>query len=184
VEAEFGVYFRQEDYASFWLRVLVDVIDLLVFGATCLALILPVVIILPRSKSTLDLILLILPSVAVSYFVVLKRSRFRTLGYRAGRIRIVGLDSRVPSYLSLILRLMFGICPINWLVDLIWLSNDNNRQALRDKFAGTYVVKVGAQPAGQGRITFRRYSIFYYNWLFREVEAELGVTSNGSLKSV
>ena len=167
------MYFRREDYASFWLRVLVDVIDLLVFGAICLALILPVAIILPRSKSTLDLILLILASVAVAYFVVLKRSRFRTLGYRAGRIRIVGLDGRIPSYLSLLLRLIFAMLgPINWLVDLIWLSNDNNRQALRDKFADTYVIKLDAQPAGQGRITIRHYDIFFYNCLFREVEAE------------
>ena len=167
------MYFRHEDYASFWLRVLVDVIDLLVFGAMCLALTLPVMIIFTLSKSTLNLILLYLVTVAVSYFVVLKRSRFRTFGYRAGRLRIVGLDGRVPSYLSLVLRLMFAMLgPINWLVDLIWLSNDNNRQALRDKFAGTYVVKVDAQPAGQGRITFRHYSIFYFNCLFREVEAE------------
>ena len=171
MEAEFGVYFRREDYASFWLRVLVDVIDLLIFGAICLMLTLPVMLIFTLSKSSLNLILLIVATVAVSYFVVLKRSRFRTLGYRAGRIRIVGLDGRVPSYLSLILRLTFAMLgPLNWLVDLTWLSNDNNRQALRDKFADTYVIKVDAQPAGQGRITLRHYDIFFYNCLFREVE--------------
>ena len=54
---------------------------------------------------------------------------------------------------------------------LIWLSNDSNRQAMRDKFAYTYVVKVKAQAAGNGRIVFRHYEILFYNCLFREVEA-------------
>jgi hypothetical protein len=67
---------------------------------------------------------------------------------------------------------MFGLLgPLNWLLDLVWLSSDAHRQALRDKFANTYVVKVQAQPAGRGKIVFRSYEILFYNCLFREVEA-------------
>jgi hypothetical protein len=61
---------------------------------------------------------------------------------------------------------MFGVLgPLNWLIDLIWLSSDANRQALRDKSANTYVVKAKAQAAGQGRIVIRYYEIFFYNFL-------------------
>ncbi len=166
-----GVYFRREDYASFWVRLLVDLTDLLTFGALCSALVIPVIALAPFSRTTLNLILLICLSIAFFYFVVLKRSRFRTLGYRLGRVRIVALDGQVPGYGALISRLMFGVLgPLNWLMDLIWLSNDANRQALRDKFANTYVVKAKAQAAGQGRIVIRHYEIFFYNFLFREVE--------------
>lgn len=98
-------------------------------------------------------------------------------GYRLGRVKIVGLDGQAPSSKSLIWRALFGLigllyflhlfelfnymralfgvlAPLSYL-DLIWLLNDTHRQALRDKFAGTYVVKKDAQPAGKGRIVFR-----------------------------
>src|SRR5215471_3024981 len=164
MNAKNGVYFRREDYAQFWVRVLVDVIDLVAFGSICAALTIPVVMIFPPTKSTVNLILLTCVVVAFSYFVVLKRSRFRTLGYRLGRVKIVGLDGRAPSYPALILRLMFGVLgPLNWLLDLAWLSGDSNRQALRDKFANTYVVKRNAQAAGEGRVVIRHYDILSYN---------------------
>jgi uncharacterized RDD family membrane protein YckC len=80
----------------------------------------------------------------------LKGLKFRTLGYRAGRVRIVGLDGEAPGYASLTLRLMFAMLgPLNWPADLAWLSSDSHRQALRDKFANTYVVRADAQAAGE-----------------------------------
>jgi uncharacterized RDD family membrane protein YckC len=173
VKTALGVYFRREDYAPFWLRLLVDVIDLLAFGAMCAALAVAVAIVIPVSRSMVNLILLAWLATAFSYFVILKRSRFRTLGYRLGRIKIVGLDGQPPTYFSLSLRLMFGILgPLNWLVDLAWLSGDAHCQALRDKFACTYVVTEKSQPAGQGKVIFSYYDIFFYNFLFREVEVD------------
>src|SRR5215831_1148704 len=177
MKATDGVYFRREDYARFWVRVLVDVIDLMVFGTVCAALAVPVMMILPPTRSTVNLILLTCVAVALSYFVVLKSSKFRTLGYRLGRVKIVGLDGRPPGYPALMLRSMFGVLgPLNWLLDLAWLSNDTNRQALRDKFASTYVVKINAQAAGQGRMVVRHYHILSYNFMFREVEAGRSAT--------
>ena len=165
-----GVYFRREDYASFWLRVLVDLIDLVTFGALCGALVIPVEVLFPPDRALLNLMVLMTVAIALSYFVILKRSRFRTLGYRLGRVKIVALDGQVPGYMALTLRLMFSMLgPVNWLLDLIWLSNDANRQALRDKFANTYVVNVNAQPAGTGSVVFRHYHILVYNCMFREV---------------
>ena len=167
-----GVYFRLEDYASFWVRAIVDVIDFFILGAFCAGLAIVMLMILPPDRSTVDLILLASSAAGNLYFVVLKHSRLRTLGYRVGRVRIVGLDGNPPSYNSLVWRWLFGLLgPLNWL-DSIWLCNDKHRQALRDKFAGTYVVKADARPAGKGKIVFRLYEISLYNFMFREVQVE------------
>ena len=72
MKATDGVYFRREDCARFWVRVLVDVIDLMVFGTVCAALAVPVMMILPPTRSTVNLILLTCVAVAFSYFVCLK----------------------------------------------------------------------------------------------------------------
>jgi hypothetical protein len=79
-----------------------------------------------------------------------------------------------PGYGALTLRLMFAMLgPLNWVIDLAWLSSDPHRQAIRDKFAATYVVRGTAVPAGSGKIIYRQYDIASYNCLFREVEADL-----------
>jgi uncharacterized RDD family membrane protein YckC len=167
-----GVYFRREDYASFWVRALVDVIDFFILGVFCAGLAIVMLMIFPPDRATVYLILLAFSAAGNLYFVVLKHSRLRTLGYRVGRVRIVGLDGNPPSYNSLVWRWLFGLLgPLNWL-DSIWLCNDKHRQALRDKFAGTYVVKTDARPAGEGRIVFRLYEIALYNFMFREVQVE------------
>jgi hypothetical protein len=40
----------------------------------------------PFTQTTLNLILLMWATIALLYFVVLKRSKFRTPGYRLGRV--------------------------------------------------------------------------------------------------
>lgn len=63
-----------------------------------------------------------------------------------------------------------------WTAELVGFDLVNQRQAsssLRDKFAGTYVVKTDARPAGEGKIVFRLYyEISLYNFIFREVQVE------------
>jgi RDD family len=169
-----GVYFRREDYASFWVRVFVDAIDLAVFGVLCLAFtVIQVILGVDPGRAGDSPRLIACGAIAFSYFVLLKRSRFRTLGYRAGRARIVGLDGQVPGVWPLIVRLTFGLLgPLNWLIDLLFLAGDRNRQALRDKFANTYVIRNGAQPAGTGRITHAYLDLCFFNCLFREVEVD------------
>ena len=138
MKVEKGVYFRREDYASFLVRLLVNVVDAMVFGALCITIAAVLASIFREGRSTFNLFFLAWMTAAFFYFVILKRSRFRTPGYRLGRVRIVGLDGRVPSHWSLFLRLLFGgLGPLNWVLDLIWLTSDTNRQALRDKFANT-----------------------------------------------
>jgi uncharacterized RDD family membrane protein YckC len=165
-----GVYYRREDYASFWRRLAVDAIDFVVAGAPASLLMVGLWTVFP-SLGAADGFMVGAAVAAFGYFVVLKRSRFRTLGYRLWGVRILGLDGRTPGWGSLILRLSFALVgPLNWVVDLMWLSGDLHRQALRDKFAHTYVVKASAEPAGAGKVTVHYYEICGYHFLFREVE--------------
>jgi len=145
IMAATGVYFRRDDYAGFWRRVLIDSVDLVVIGIVCITSSVVGWMVFPSAA----LILAIWGTEMFSYFVLLKRSTIRTVGYRLGGVRIVGQDGERPGISSLTLRLSFGVLsPFNWLMDLIWLSADPHRQALRDKLAGTYVVKTDALPCG------------------------------------
>ena len=104
------------------------------------------------------------------YFVVLKGSRFRTLGYVVAGARIVNLRGERPGYLALMARLAFAMFgPANYAFDLLWISSDPGRQALRDKFAHTYVIRNNAVPAGTGRITYPTYMCFGWTLMFAEV---------------
>jgi hypothetical protein len=59
--------------------------------------------------------------------------------------------------------------PVNFLLDLLWVPSDPCRQALRDKFAHTYVIRRDAVPVGSGRIAYGIYTAFGMTMLFAEV---------------
>ena len=78
----------------------------------------------------------------------------------------------MPSVASLTLRLTFAVFgPFNILLDLLWIPGDPHRQALRDKFAHTYVVRSHAEPAGSAPIKFRPCFILGWSFLFQEVDS-------------
>jgi uncharacterized RDD family membrane protein YckC len=152
---------------------LIDVIDLFIIGCACAvsAFVLDALF-LSVTRIVLNLLLATWCALFFSYFVLLKRSRFGTLGYRLGRVRIVGLDGHPPSIGALTFRLTFVMLgPINYL-DSIWLASDRHRQSLRDKLAHTYVIRRNAEPAGTGRIVYAAYEICGYNFIFCEVESQ------------
>lgn len=166
-----GLYFRREDYAGFWLRLWIDLIDVSIVAGICIALTIALLVILPATKALGYAILSGCAIIVFSYFVVLKRTRIGTPGYIVGGVRIIGLNGELPGWYPLILRLLFALMgPLNPVVDLVWISNDKHRQALRDKFARTYVIKKNAQPIGTGKIVYRHYDVFAWNFIFREVE--------------
>ena len=167
-----GVYFRQEDYASFWLRLLIGLIDVLATGTFCLVLGIVLWAAMPPTRMTLNLILAVLAAILFCYMVVLKRSKIGTIGYRLCGVRIVGQDGQAASVPALTFRLLFApLGPLNWFMDVLWLSGDPHRQSLRDKLAHTYVVKRNAHPAGKGRIIHNYYDIFGYSFVFQEIES-------------
>ena len=167
-----GVYYRLSDYVSVSRRLLIDFIDVPTALALSALVIMAARTVLGESGEAPGITLLLGVGVWFGYFVLLKRSRFRTLGYVVMGARIVDLKGGQPSILSLLGRLLFAfIGPLNALVDLFWLTGDANRQAIRDKFAGTYVIRLGATPAGTGQIRTRTYMFWGMTFLFREVRS-------------
>jgi len=164
-----GVYYHRKDYLGVTRRLLIDLIDIPV----ALALSGLTVVVTRSLLGEIEgpgVAFLLCGTVWIAYFVLLKRSRFRTLGYVTLGARIVDLKGGQPSIVSLLARLCFAfVGPLNALIDLFWITGDDNRQAIRDKFAGTYVVRLHASPAGSGPIRVRTYMFWGMTFLFREV---------------
>ncbi|MHB0969963.1 MAG: RDD family protein [Thermoanaerobaculia bacterium] len=122
--------------------------------------------------------LLIWAVIWLGYFVFLKGSRYRTLGYILTRAKILNLQGERPSFWQLFIRFLFSVFgPLNLAFDLLWIPSDPSGQALRDKFAGTYVVKQLAIPIGQGRIVYVPYTMFGQSYIFREVRETPSITA-------
>jgi uncharacterized RDD family membrane protein YckC len=139
-----GVYFQRDDYAGFWRRLLIDSVDLIVIGVNCLTSIAVVSLLSPSP----GLVLASWGAAFFSYFVLLKRSSLGTVGYRVGSVRIVAQDGGRPGISSLTLRLLFGVlCPLNWLVDLVWAFGDTHRRG---------AVTSWREPMSLGRMPDRR----------------------------
>ena len=99
-------------------------------------------------------------SLAWLYLAGLKARPTGTLGYRVANVQLVDLQGKPANLWKSTCRFLFLFGgPINLLFDLIWLTNDSNRQTLRDKLTGTYVIRRGAQPLGRGPITYPTYFI-------------------------
>jgi uncharacterized RDD family membrane protein YckC len=168
-----AVYYDNHDYVSVWRRLAIDLVDVCVAAVLSLAASAVLSLFIENRDPVALGVLTAWIGVWFSYFVLLKRSRYRTVGYILAKSRIVSLQGSTPSVASLTLRLMFAVLgPLNLLFDLFWIPSDPCRQALRDKFAHTYVVRQDASPAGSGRICYVPYSILGASYIFQEVTVE------------
>lgn len=173
-----GVYYDREAYAGFWLRLIVDVIDISVIMTISIISTTFFMRVFSPSEQSISVHFLLWAGLWFSYFVLLKRSSFGTLGYKLCKVRVVNLRGERPGILALTFRLIFAVIgPLNMLLDLIWLSGDENCQALRDKFAQTYVVKQDAKPIGTGKITYTDFDLWGWRMIFREVKRTEGERS-------
>jgi uncharacterized RDD family membrane protein YckC len=160
-----AVLYDAGDHLGVMRRLLIDVVD------TTVAIVLAVILSVLASLITVWGPLIAWTGVWIAYFVLLKGSRFRTLGYVMAGARIVNFQGQRPSYLQLLGRVAFTVLgPVNFVVDLCWISIDPSRQALRDKFAHTFVIRKNAMPAGVGRIVYPTYMMFGWTLMFAEVQ--------------
>ena len=163
-----AVYFASSDYAGFWRRVLVEVAD--VFTVAILLVLVAVILSSVLAEAGL---LLCWAATIYWYFVIMKHSRLRTIGYRLGRVRIVDAYGQPLSHWALSLRLLFAVVgPLNLVLDMLWIPSDPCKQSLRDKLAHSYVVKESAQAAGRARVIYRNYFILGMAFVFQEIEPQ------------
>ncbi len=157
-----GAYYEMDDYAGLMRRVAVLLIDALVLLGIGGGLVVGLTVIFLIIDSTYDPSWLFFLGWIVMiwlYLVPLKRSRFRTVGYRLLRLMIVTTRGERPSLSIMTFRMLMWLYgPFNILNDLLWLGADTERQSLRDCFAGTYVVRNGATPIGYAPMHLARYN--------------------------
>jgi uncharacterized RDD family membrane protein YckC len=165
------VFYSDGDYLGVMRRLLIDGVDTFVAVVASYGLWRLGASLAPQYSALIWLTAL--TGVFICYFVVLKGSRFRTLGYVLAGARIVSLSGERPSYTTLLGRLAFAIFgPLNYLFDLLWVSSDPRHQALRDKFAHTYVIRKSAVPAGSGHVVYGTYMVFGWTILCAEVKSD------------
>ena len=123
-----GVYYREEDHLGVVKRLLIDAIDLPVAAAlSALALNLAWWL-WPGEDDLGGAILPLCGAIWFAYFVLLKRSRFRTFGYALTGAKIVNLSGERPSIVSLLWRLLFALLgPLNFVLDIVWMTGDADR---------------------------------------------------------
>lgn len=106
------------------------------------------------------------------YLVPLKRSVWRTVGYRLAGAKLVNLQGEQPALWSLTIRSMlwiFWIAPGNFLFDLLWCGVDGDRQSIRDRIANTCLVKNNAIPVGTGEVHLAHYFALGYMLVYSHV---------------
>src|SRR5436189_2075700 len=114
---EQAVVYRIEDHLTVVRRLIIDLMDTTVATIVCLIITIGA---LPFAGNEVVYfgILATWPLVWVAYFVVLKGSRFRTVGYVLCGARIVNLSGERPGYVALLGRLAFVVVgPFNFLDD-------------------------------------------------------------------
>jgi uncharacterized RDD family membrane protein YckC len=173
------VWFFPSDYAGFGRRLTAELIDLvavLLLGVVVTA----ILVVATPTEAQGDVVLFAgWTALVYAYFVVLKGSRFGTLGYRLTRVHIVDVRGRRPGLGALTVRLLFALAgPINFLLDVLWIPSDRYGQALRDKIAHTYVVRSHARPAGPALLVYRHYDLMGLSLLVQDIEPiDLGASA-------
>ncbi|MCG8408345.1 MAG: RDD family protein [Phycisphaerales bacterium] len=164
-----AVYFKPEDYASVPRRLMAFLIDVLFVAVLCYAAAI-VVVSMTVSKDVLEsssdeekkaivrqslgLLLLCWVGLAAVYHIAVRRARGGTLGYRLAGIRMVNAFGEPPSLSALIKRFLIAT-PTCTFFALSYLScrNHPKRQAIHDQFAGTWLVRRSADPAGPAELS-------------------------------
>ncbi len=169
-----GVYYDRDDYADIFKRFVIDVIDFVFLFFVFIILLTLTDIYFPE-----DSILFILSFQAwlvfsYIYLALLKLSSFGTIGYMLLGVKLVNLRGTRPTIWETTVRFSFIVVgPLNLIIDLLWLTDDEDKQCFRDKFAGTYVVMKKATPIGIGKILNKIYNLFGMTFFVEEVQRSI-----------
>jgi uncharacterized RDD family membrane protein YckC len=167
-----AAYFSSGDYAGPIRRVVILAIDLVALFVIVCGITLVLALLDPAHppEQLAGEMLLLLMSAGYVYLTLVQRSRIGTLGYLLMGVRIVDIEGRRPSLLQMTVRLI-PMLPVPWslLFDLGWMLDDPGRQTLRDKWAGTFVVRRKARPLGWTTVIYKRICFAGLHLVFPEV---------------
>lgn len=162
-----GAYFSPSNYVGLMARMAILIIDITVLMVLCLGIAFAWESVTEIND---DQYLVVVSAVIWLYMAVLKASKFRTVGYWLLGAKIVNLRGQKPSIWRMTFRLLlcfFG--PFSLIFDLLWVSTDEQRQTLRDRYAGTCVIKRNAEPIGNAEIKLVSYHAFGFNLMYQQV---------------
>ncbi len=158
---------------GFWRRLAAAVLDVLVlavFLSASTGLFTFIIVGFQLSGAILLPILVLEAVVAVLYLTILKSSQTRTVGYRVFDCEVVAADGGVPSFRTMLTRLILWPI-IHPSLNLFSISQHDSRQAISDMIAGTIVIRAGSEPIRFVRRTWSMY--FFMNRTFLVSQAEL-----------
>ncbi|MEJ2156269.1 MAG: RDD family protein [Desulfobacteraceae bacterium] len=170
-EENIGVIYEKKDYAGFLKRVVIAMIDIVVIAAVsaCGSYFVDSFFSFEETHHKFNFIFIV--AFSITYLAILKRSKFRTVGYLLARVKIVDLKGERPSVFKMILReLLILLGPFELFTDIVWLTSEATKQTLRDKYVGTYVIRQNAIPVGKGRLQNVSLGFMGWNLVYREVQ--------------
>ena len=151
LESDIGIYYHEDDYASFSRRIIAAIIDIsvIILFSSMILLFTRVL----NDQINIKSSYLFLISLTLVYFTFFKRSKLRTIGYILTRIKIVDLSGSKPSLYNMFMRVILLIAgPDDYSKSIELVKIEKTKQSLRDKYLGNYVVNVNAKPIGSGPI--------------------------------
>ncbi|RPH99193.1 MAG: RDD family protein [Calditrichaeota bacterium] len=164
-----GVFFQTRDYGSIGRRFLAAIIDIMIL--VVVFFILSATGQLFSENWAVNLLIFVFIVFTTVYLTWIKKSPLRTLGYRLAGIKIVTLQNKPPSLVTMFFRLLLMLFyPFQFPIDTLWLINDPHRQSLRDKLTCTYVIREDTIPVGERQIICVNYCLLGFNFLFKEVK--------------
>jgi uncharacterized RDD family membrane protein YckC len=165
-----GVFYERDAYADLLKRFAIIAIDLGVIIAVGAALFVFFIVLVENDDDAYVAFLWSWFLVIYAYLVFAEASNIGTLGFLVTGMKIVNLKGERPSFVRMTFRLLlWALGPFHPIIDLLFLSDDPNRQTLRDKLAGTYVVKKEAVPCGEGKVRLAQFFVLGFNILVPEV---------------
>jgi uncharacterized RDD family membrane protein YckC len=169
-ENRIGVLYRKNDYPGFFTRLLIDVVDIsaiILFSAISFLTLFANV----ENDLTIGRLLFAYFLMGFGYLGPWKATRFPTLGYLVFRVKIVNaMGERINVWQATGRAILMFVGPVNYLFDLIWLYGETPRQALRDKLAGTYLIKKNAQVESSGKIVGKILHVMGYRMRVEEIQ--------------
>lgn len=174
LEENFGVIFDKEEYAGFIKRVVIAVVDLIFILVVLAAVLFISNNFISNKESFLNFNFVFFIFFSIWYLALVKRSKIRTIGYILTGVKIVNLKGEKPSIFKMILRAsLLVLGPFELIVDIIWLTSEATKQTLRDKYVGTYVVNLNANPIGKGKLQNVTLGVMGWNLMYKEVKENL-----------